>query len=537
METIKAHIKKYLVALAVAMLMFSPLLYAEASVFASLPAKIKIVDAVTGSPTLVLGSVDQPMPPGGYPFTVNVILEGFAQRLFTYQIAIKFDKTKLVCTAASTPENDSNFVFYGKKIVKGEPDILRANDEGDIFLGASLVNRGDAADAYQGVFSQVTFTAIKAGTLTLEIVPTTENSGSDYYGRDTFLAYLNGKDLVLMPFIAESMVIQVVTAPTPPIALFGINPTVPKAGQKATFDGSKSYDPDGKIISYVWDFGDGATTETNEASTTHAFDNNGVYNVKLTVYDNDGLSNAVVNEVMVGEPPSVAFTYSPMELWPHKGDTVTFSAMGSFDPDGHITNYAWEFGDGAKIETQDTTVTHVFERNGIYTAKLTVFDNDGLHSSKTLEVYVGTPPVADFVFSPENPDPDEQIVFNAYGSDSKQLTYDPDGMIVRAVWDFGDLVVVEKDVSELSELVIPHTYAVQGGVYTVTLTVFDDDGLYSSVSHDVNVRIIPKTQESVVPWGEYTAVGITLGAVVTAVAFKYKRKPEEESESHDFRVF
>jgi len=528
--------EKYLVAIAVAMLMFSPLLYAEASVLASSSAKIKIVDAATGSPTLVLGSVSQPMPPGGYQFTVNVVLEGFAQRLFTYQIAIKFDKTKLQCTAASIPEDDPNYVFYGKKIVRGEPNIPESNDEGDIYLGATLVNLADATDAYQGIFSQVSFTAVKTGTLTLEVIPTTEEASSPYYGQDSFLAYIKDQQLVLIPFTTESIAIQVLAAPTPPVALFGINPAVPKAGQKTTFDGSSSYDPDGNIVTYFWDFGDGQKTETSDTTTTHVFYGKGIYSVKLTVCDNDGLSNAAVNEVMVGDPPSVAFTYSPMNPWPYQGNTVTFSAQ-SFDHDGYITRYIWKFGDGTTTETQSATTTHVFGRNGIYNAKLTVFDNDGLYSSETQEIRVGIAPVADFVFSPEKPSPDQEVLFNAFGSETNRLSYDSDGKIVRVVWDFGDLVVVAKSISDLSELVTTHTYVRQGGIYTVTLTVFDDDGLYTSISHDVDVKVIRPTEASVVPWGEYTAVGITFGVLVTAVAFKYRKKPEEESGYRDFRVF
>ncbi|WP_230487373.1 PKD domain-containing protein [Nocardioides anomalus] len=55
-----------------------------------------------------------------------------------------------------------------------------------------------------------------------------------------------------------------------------------------TFDGSASSDPDGSLVSYRWDFGDGATDTTSGAVVTHTFDTGGAYDVALRVEDNDG---------------------------------------------------------------------------------------------------------------------------------------------------------------------------------------------------------------------------------------------------------
>jgi parallel beta-helix repeat protein len=56
-----------------------------------------------------------------------------------------------------------------------------------------------------------------------------------------------------------------------------------------TFDASRSYDPDGSIIEYKWDFGDGVTG--TGITYNHTYIANGTYNVKLTVIDNDYLTN------------------------------------------------------------------------------------------------------------------------------------------------------------------------------------------------------------------------------------------------------
>jgi len=58
------------------------------------------------------------------------------------------------------------------------------------------------------------------------------------------------------------------------------------------FDASASYDPDGEIVKYLWDFGDGITQETANSSIYHIYESNGTYLVKLTVIDNKGATNS-----------------------------------------------------------------------------------------------------------------------------------------------------------------------------------------------------------------------------------------------------
>jgi PKD repeat protein len=61
-----------------------------------------------------------------------------------------------------------------------------------------------------------------------------------------------------------------------------------------------SVDLDGDIISWTWDFGD--ETISNEENPIHYYSKNGVYNVKLTVIDNDGDSNSLTKPVTVSAP-------------------------------------------------------------------------------------------------------------------------------------------------------------------------------------------------------------------------------------------
>jgi PKD repeat protein len=68
---------------------------------------------------------------------------------------------------------------------------------------------------------------------------------------------------------------------------------------------------------------------------------------------------------------------------------VTFNASKSYDGDGYIVSYAWDFGDETPIITEeDPITTHIYTQAGNYTATLIVTDNDGLTNSTTKEITV-----------------------------------------------------------------------------------------------------------------------------------------------------
>ena len=82
--------------------------------------------------------------------------------------------------------------------------------------------------------------------------------------------------------------------------------------------------------------------------------------------------------------PVALFNYSPSE--PAVGETVTFNASASYDNDGYVESYDWDFGDGAT----DTgmIVTHVYATADTYLITLNVTDNDGLTCTSTQSITV-----------------------------------------------------------------------------------------------------------------------------------------------------
>ena len=79
-----------------------------------------------------------------------------------------------------------------------------------------------------------------------------------------------------------------------PIAAFFASPI---NGHTVTFDASGSYDPDGTIVSYAWNFGDGNTG--TGMSLSHAYNSAGSYTISLTVTDNGGFTGSTSHPVAV----------------------------------------------------------------------------------------------------------------------------------------------------------------------------------------------------------------------------------------------
>lgn len=188
---------------------------------------------------------------------------------------------------------------------------------------------------------------------------------------------------------ATTLVVAVTALNQAPIARI-VGPMTAVAGAVVTFSGSTSSDPDGTIVSYDWNFGDGSPGAG--ASVSHAY-TAGTYTVTLTVMDNAGATNSATQTITVspaGIPqPPVANPGGPYNGT--VGTPVQFNGSGSSDPDGSIVTYLWNFGDGATAST--VSPAHAYAAAGTYTVQLTVTDNSGLASSAQTTVnVVAVPP-------------------------------------------------------------------------------------------------------------------------------------------------
>jgi PKD repeat protein len=161
----------------------------------------------------------------------------------------------------------------------------------------------------------------------------------------------------------------------PPTATF----TRTCAGLACTFDASGSASPGGSITAYDWTFGDG-TTGTG-VSPSHTYPASGTFTAELTVTSNTNATASTSQTFAVegvNQPPAAAFAASC------DGLTCSFDGSGSSDPDGTITSYAWDYGDGAG--DNGVTGSHTYAAAGPRTVTLTVTDNDGGVDTATQEV-------------------------------------------------------------------------------------------------------------------------------------------------------
>ncbi|MCF6281733.1 MAG: PKD domain-containing protein [Candidatus Polarisedimenticolaceae bacterium] len=248
------------------------------------------------------------------------------------------------------------------------------------------------------------------------------------------------------------------------------NPMGPYTGTTGTavmFDGSSSMDSDGTIVSYSWDFGDGSAGSTPTPSHTYA--TQGTYNITLTVVDDSGAMDSATTSVTIdaANQAPTASASGPYAGTP--GVAIVFDGTGSTDPDGTLSSYEWDFGDGTTGTS--STPSHTYAAQGIYNVTLLVTDDAGLTgmatTTATIGMVVNQPPLA-VANGPYSGTVGSPIVFSSTGSG------DPDGTIVAYEWDFGDGTTGSGSNPT-------HTYATQG-TYNVTLMVTDNDGAMASDS-------------------------------------------------------
>lgn len=162
----------------------------------------------------------------------------------------------------------------------------------------------------------------------------------------------------------------------PPVALISA-PSHVEINRPIQFDGSQSYDTDGEISYYRWNFGDG-TSEILLEKPTHSYSDPGTYTVTLTVVDNRGTSAVDTKLISVGQTgPVNSLPYAvigyPLEI--EAGKPAVFSGVNSSDEDGVIVSYLWDFGDGT--QTSGASISHTYSEAGMYLVTLVVTDDDG----------------------------------------------------------------------------------------------------------------------------------------------------------------
>ena len=259
-----------------------------------------------------------------------------------------------------------------------------------------------------------------------------------------------------------------------PRAWFVFLPTEPSILDEVQFS-DRSSDPDGKVEGWQWEFGDGKTSTKQDA--THRYEEKGAFNVKLTVTDNDGLTDTVTRSLtVVNLVPEGVFAFSPKE--PYASQPVVFDASGSKDPDGQIVLYEWDWNSDKMFEIRSVKpiVEHKYIHPGQYEVTLRVKDNDGFTNEVTETVIIGPRDLirADFTFELVDLSI-HKVRFDASSS------IDTMGEIVRYEWDWDSDGTYDTAV-EVPEIMQRFS---EEGPYKVTLTIVDDKDNRASCTKEV----------------------------------------------------
>jgi PKD repeat protein len=191
-------------------------------------------------------------------------------------------------------------------------------------------------------------------------------------------------------------IVTVINGPNDiPVANFNVDRSSVMAGDVVNFT-SSSYDPDGRIISYIWDFegdGFGNNEEVTKSTIAHTYTelNEEGINVRLKVIDDNfaesiSLPVKIYVDVHVGVPIA---DFDFVQIGPNKvgfiNNSVADAAAGSI-----LDTFKWDFdlssslesadsdGDGIlenDLDSQERNPIWNYEQPGIYRVRLTVVDN------------------------------------------------------------------------------------------------------------------------------------------------------------------
>ncbi len=172
-----------------------------------------------------------------------------------------------------------------------------------------------------------------------------------------------------------------------PVASFNYNIPEKNHPNRVEFNAINSYDPDsGDVITFSWDFdgdGDFELVDKKEALATHEYLQVGEYNVVLQVKDAFGKhrqvnKNVSIQSVLVGD-------IKVDKRATRVGEPIQFTAESS-----NSVAYLWEFGDDETDSTEETTISHTYDKTGKFTVRMNFFDKDDNDNVDTLRILVGS---------------------------------------------------------------------------------------------------------------------------------------------------
>lgn len=273
----------------------------------------------------------------------------------------------------------------------------------------------------------------------------------------------------------DSMCVEVLNVR--PIANAGSSRTVYE-GTTVKLDASNSWDTpsDLPLLTYEWDFGDGASSGPSPDNKVvyHTYDDRGVYIVCLVVTDDDwnSSSHAELSSKLI----TVTGTASGGGTVSFDYDVGEHSDINGTDTLSYPLDYAWDFGDGEMAT--GNSVSHTYADDGVYVVTLIITNNLGAMDIHTIILTVLNSPPTASAGADQSAIEDQLVTLSGSGTDLG-------GSTLAYSWDLGDG-------STAAGASVAHSYK-SAGTYTATLTVTDDDGATGTDTCTVTVANVAPT--------------------------------------------
>ncbi len=256
---------------------------------------------------------------------------------------------------------------------------------------------------------------------------------------------------------ATDLIVVLPEAPTAALAADTTSGTTPLSVQFSDLS-------TGDVTSWLWDFGDGASSTLQSPAHTYT---EGTFTVSLTVANTGGSDTATATDLIVvlPEAPTAALAADTTS------GTTPLSVQFTDISTGDVTSWTWDFGDGASSTLQNPAHTYT---EGTYTVSLTVANTGGSDTATATDLIVVLPeaPTAALAADTTSGTTPLAVQFSDLST----------GDVTSWAWDFGD--------GATSSLQSPaHTYT--EGTYTVSLTAANTGGSDTATATDLIV-VLPE---------------------------------------------
>lgn len=237
------------------------------------------------------------------------------------------------------------------------------------------------------------------------------------------------------------------------------------------------------ILSYNWDFGDGAELSGNPQ--THTFDKLGNFKVTLTIkvkekqtgkeQDVPFTRDVTIQNVLANVVIKADKTTGPAPL------TVKFDGSKSNSPNGEITAYGWDLdGDSQYADSDKPQAEKTFDKIGTYKVGLRVTDSTGTFAVNEIEIEVTPPDSPIAKIAVEGSENNQLKLGKAYIFSAASSISPTGNKITKYEWEFGDSGTAKTRS-------VTHTYE-KAGEYEVRLTVIDEAGKKGEITEKFFVK-------------------------------------------------